>query len=131
MFFVCFFLMIRRPPRSTRTDTLFPYTTLFRSHIRSSSTQTNRHDEGITIMASDLLDMRFELTKGYLNQNQLTKAELPDLISSIHQTLSDLSNTGSPTPIEAAPTAITAAPVPALQAASAPALQAPAAEIGR
>src|SRR3546814_12957431 len=25
--------MIRRPPRSTRTDTLFPYTTLFRSHI--------------------------------------------------------------------------------------------------
>src|SRR3546814_6777391 len=35
--FICtflFFLMIRRPPRSTRTDTLFPYTTLFRStHI--------------------------------------------------------------------------------------------------
>src|SRR3546814_9958613 len=29
MFF--FFLMLRRPPRSTRTDTLFPYTTLFRS----------------------------------------------------------------------------------------------------
>src|SRR3546814_5562487 len=28
---VIFFLMIRRPPRSTRTDTLFPYTTLFRS----------------------------------------------------------------------------------------------------
>src|SRR3546814_5714498 len=26
-----FFLIIRRPPRSTRTDTLFPYTTLFRS----------------------------------------------------------------------------------------------------
>src|SRR3546814_4673423 len=31
--FVCvfFFLMLRLPPRSTRTDTLFPYTTLFRS----------------------------------------------------------------------------------------------------
>src|SRR3546814_12741460 len=28
---VFFFLMMRRPPRSTRTDTLFPYTTLFRS----------------------------------------------------------------------------------------------------
>src|SRR3546814_15307367 len=28
---IIFFLMIRRPPRSTRTDTLFPYTTLFRS----------------------------------------------------------------------------------------------------
>src|SRR3546814_18840139 len=32
LFVLCFFfLMIRRPPRSTRTDTLFPYTTLFRS----------------------------------------------------------------------------------------------------
>src|SRR3546814_21109273 len=30
--FLFFFLMIRRPPRSTRTDTLFPYTTLFRSN---------------------------------------------------------------------------------------------------
>src|SRR3546814_10753938 len=34
---MCFFLlMIRRPPRSTRTDTLFPYTTLFRSCRRPS-----------------------------------------------------------------------------------------------
>src|SRR3546814_963091 len=31
--FSFFFLMIRRPPRSTRTDTLFPYTTLFRSSL--------------------------------------------------------------------------------------------------
>src|SRR3546814_13434847 len=32
---ICIFLlMIRRPPRSTRTDTLFPYTTLFRSNAR-------------------------------------------------------------------------------------------------
>src|SRR3546814_11583799 len=29
-----FFLMIRRPSRATRTDTLFPYTTLFRSRLR-------------------------------------------------------------------------------------------------
>src|SRR3546814_19818088 len=34
--FSVFFLMIRRPPRSTRTDTLFPYTTLFRSYTRIS-----------------------------------------------------------------------------------------------
>src|SRR3546814_18876701 len=34
----CFFLMIRRPPRSTRTDTLFPYTTLFRSRSAPSAT---------------------------------------------------------------------------------------------
>src|SRR3546814_13939691 len=37
-FYVCILLlMIRRPPRSTRTDTLFPYTTLFRSIIASKS----------------------------------------------------------------------------------------------
>src|SRR3546814_15636233 len=35
---VVFFLKIRLPPRSTRTDTLFPYTTLFRSY----EDQTNR-----------------------------------------------------------------------------------------
>src|SRR3546814_5613760 len=31
--------MIRRPPRSTRTDTLFPYTTLFRSRLRTGNRQ--------------------------------------------------------------------------------------------
>src|SRR3546814_11314623 len=30
-YYLFFFLIIRRPPRSTRTDTLFPYTTRFRS----------------------------------------------------------------------------------------------------
>src|SRR3546814_10359021 len=36
--------MIRRPPRSTRTDTLFPYTTLFRSHsLPDRSRGTARH----------------------------------------------------------------------------------------
>src|SRR3546814_21185790 len=36
--FCFFFLMIRRPPRSTRTDTLFPYTTLFRSSTLGART---------------------------------------------------------------------------------------------
>src|SRR3546814_5248220 len=46
---IFFFLMIRRPPRSTRTDTLFPYTTLFRScqHARYQPGQRARsHHEG-------------------------------------------------------------------------------------
>src|SRR3546814_8329040 len=41
--FVFFFVKIRRPPRSTRTDTLFPYTTLFRSlspKSRNADTET-------------------------------------------------------------------------------------------
>src|SRR3546814_19742841 len=37
-FFFFFFLMIRRPPRFTRADTLFPYTTLFRSCSLSETT---------------------------------------------------------------------------------------------
>src|SRR3546814_18477742 len=37
-----FFLMIRRPPRSTRTDTLFPYTTLFRSLWETGPFPTHR-----------------------------------------------------------------------------------------
>src|SRR3546814_13132071 len=42
--FCCFFfLMIRLPPRSTRTDTLFPYTTLFRSTSTTSSTSSRIH----------------------------------------------------------------------------------------
>src|SRR3546814_14125005 len=50
--FICFFLIIRRPPRSTRTDTLFPYTTLFRSSatdhsrgIARSATTTRTHPD--------------------------------------------------------------------------------------
>src|SRR3546814_10212558 len=38
-----FFLMIRRPPRSTRTDTLFPYTTLFRSLGRDHQRRLVQH----------------------------------------------------------------------------------------
>src|SRR3546814_8574489 len=38
-----FFLMIRRPPRSTRTDTLFPYTTLFRSLARETVGAAHLH----------------------------------------------------------------------------------------
>src|SRR3546814_2363122 len=45
-----FFLMIRRPPRSTRTDTLFPYTTLFRS-CRARCRRGSRDE---TIASSDM-----------------------------------------------------------------------------
>src|SRR3546814_11249800 len=42
--------MIRRPPRSTRTDTLFPYTTLFRSELRQREDAIGEgcgHDPGL------------------------------------------------------------------------------------
>src|SRR3546814_15620095 len=48
IFFLCFFfLMIRRPPRSTRTDTLFPYTTLFRSQLRVQAEATIHHSDAL------------------------------------------------------------------------------------
>src|SRR3546814_19874512 len=43
---VRFFLMIRRPPRSTRTDTLFPYTTLFRSESEGGKRAGTGGDDG-------------------------------------------------------------------------------------
>src|SRR3546814_4897843 len=44
-----FFLMIRRPPRSTRTDTLFPYTTLFRSDRGDQASQAQEQREMIAV----------------------------------------------------------------------------------
>src|SRR3546814_20949350 len=49
---ICFFLSIRRPPRSTRTDTLFPYTTLFRSASASASGPNNAAKRGSSSTAS-------------------------------------------------------------------------------
>src|SRR3546814_6419201 len=52
--------MIRRPPRSTRTDTLFPYTTLFQStrHQRIGQSIANfAAQRGIALAVSDHLDV--------------------------------------------------------------------------
>src|SRR3546814_12908006 len=44
--------MIRRPPRSTRTDTLFPYTTLFRS-LEGKAIKSVRSPDGIVVVAPE------------------------------------------------------------------------------
>src|SRR3546814_14435277 len=51
-----FFLMIRRPPRSTRTDTRFPYTTLFRSNAHALVAARLRVDLNEEITGSPDLD---------------------------------------------------------------------------
>src|SRR3546814_628441 len=51
---VFFFLRIRRPPRSTRTDTLFPYTTLFRSY-RAEITMSIKDDVFVPVESQALL----------------------------------------------------------------------------
>src|SRR3546814_17915216 len=54
VFLVFFFLMIRRPPRSTRTDTLFPYTTLFRSLFMQAGLILPGHIDPVTVRVRNL-----------------------------------------------------------------------------
>src|SRR3546814_18115983 len=55
--YLFFFLRIRRPPRSTRTDTLFPYTTLFRSY-RFRGPQGGPEDRKLGRMAAQAAPRR-------------------------------------------------------------------------
>src|SRR3546814_18666742 len=64
LIFTFFFLMLRRPPRSTRTDTLFPYTTLFRSqaaHHRRTGLCAALQDRRRTVVRADLPALRTRL----------------------------------------------------------------------
>src|SRR3546814_833300 len=115
--FLFFFLRIRRPPRSTRTDTLFPYTTLFRSYrltlfvmdqaIRSAA---QLRDRGLAInmsvnLSAALLDhgdlvgtIRVMLTAHHLSPEMLTieVTETAQIENSrqARQTLAQLRRTG-------------------------------------
>src|SRR3546814_11307769 len=58
---VFFFLMIRLPPRSTRTDTLFPYTTLFRStEFIEASAPVVAHHQQVGTMLDEVLALQLE-----------------------------------------------------------------------
>src|SRR3546814_10067811 len=102
MFNVVFFLIIRRPPRSTRTDTLFPYTTLFRSievsfprrrHDISCGSFGGRPGSGVrgagnisnrrARLASQLDELRKTLALGL----QLRPARLDEIEDEGHQAL--------------------------------------------
>src|SRR3546814_15331234 len=64
--------MIRRPPRSTRTDTLFPYTTLFRSHpmLTTAVKAARRAGSIITRASNDLgaLKVRSKTYNDYVSE---------------------------------------------------------------
>src|SRR3546814_18691900 len=73
-----FFLMIRRPPRSTRTDTLFPYTTLFRSgQSRGAALPDYLPGEGAAHApaARESLDRRGDRESAQLRQRPLRRSE--------------------------------------------------------
>src|SRR3546814_10630990 len=73
--------MIRRPPRSTRTDTLFPYTTLFRSRasLRSllSPCAPPCHRRGVSVQTSDTIDTRQEFAARILDWYDRSARVLP------------------------------------------------------
>src|SRR3546814_1967117 len=74
--------MIRRPPRSTRTDTLFPYTTLFRSRVRVVP-QVGVAVEHFLVAAPvvDVIDLDAEIgTKLPLDRSEEHTSELQSLM---------------------------------------------------
>src|SRR3546814_11288809 len=62
--------MIRRPPRSTRTDTLFPYTTLFRSW--------EQHDQGdeILVVIAGNFTFRLQLPDGQIAERDAAAGDM-------------------------------------------------------
>src|SRR3546814_20329201 len=61
--FSFFFLMLRRPPISTRTDTLFPYTTLFRSGARHADRAVPGRKQHIRPDSSEQRNLEQRLAK--------------------------------------------------------------------
>src|SRR3546814_19277318 len=67
---IVFFFMIRLPPRSPRTDTLFPYTTLFRSRGKSGAVVASRASFGAAIVPAALPPPLFKAS-GDIRSNAL------------------------------------------------------------
>src|SRR3546814_12467756 len=65
-----FFLMIRRPPRSTRTDTLFPYTTLFRSQQSVDGAEAALRRDPALIAAGGVQAHRIALAQRQVRDDQ-------------------------------------------------------------
>src|SRR3546814_9808324 len=71
-----FFLMIRRPPRSTRTDTLFPYTTLFRSIVARPDTRWGERPVLVAVLKPGAEFSRAEMRAHY--KGKTSKWCVPD-----------------------------------------------------
>src|SRR3546814_16328760 len=65
-----FFVMMRRPPRSTRPDTLFPYTTLFRSiaNLIDARAQAEKAASRYNLMFLQMHEASINLAQGKLKQ---------------------------------------------------------------
>src|SRR3546814_15162660 len=84
--------MIRRPPRSTRTDTLFPYTTLFRSQAAEAGQGGHGavadHGEGLQDLK--LLDVLGQVARGHPLVDVLVASEPAELLDArLHVAVGD------------------------------------------
>src|SRR3546814_11715080 len=81
-FAVCVLLMIRRPPGSTRTDTLFPYTTLFRSGGGAANTASAIARMGIPVAAFSKVgsDLNGEFIRREMERSEEHTSELQSLM---------------------------------------------------
>src|SRR3546814_2382222 len=76
-----FFFIIRRPPRSTRTDTLFPYTTLFRSTGSTSTSGCEGINEAMfTGIVTDIGTVRAREDRGDTRRSEEHTSELQSLM---------------------------------------------------
>src|SRR3546814_17214148 len=79
--------MIRRPPRSTRTDTLFPYTTLFRSWVDQLASFARTVNAGIEapLMARTILALSEEIIENIRSKFDQTDAKVVEAVDTIRQ----------------------------------------------
>src|SRR3546814_6504985 len=81
--------MIRRPPRSTRTDTLFPYTTLFRSLVgrkfrlgeRFSGREVQPRDARLAILAGGFVEMPLVPEEALGETRRVVRIALDDAVT--------------------------------------------------
>src|SRR3546814_17085436 len=70
-YIVCFFFMIRRPPISTRTDTLSPYTTLFRSVLHEFSSLAGVRED-VTDIVLNVKQVALRMESDFAKRLQLS-----------------------------------------------------------
>src|SRR3546814_1535295 len=87
--------MIRRPPRSTRTDTLFPYTTLFRSALNKHRSIIMQNDGPPEI---NCIDLTADIVSAHVSNNSVPISDLPMLIQKVHESISGLQNSAAAPP---------------------------------
>src|SRR3546814_8444075 len=85
--------MIRRPPRSTRTDTLFPYTTLFRSALESAvggeALQQRRYGGGLVRLGVDRLLSEDEAAGGGEGRDEVQRRRAGAAVVAASRSLAD------------------------------------------